>query len=169
MNYPVNLKHSIAMMVVEMDFETRQEFIKSHKYDKDNSNSFSLNTSNTKNNHQRQRSYYPHYTVDNLYEYCVFRNLVTILNKVFNMPPKNQFVLSHHKSMSEGGEHLKGNLFIQTRHASKSDVNREGETKMTLQEQINYIDGAVKLLGGTVDLSLSSDLNLLMRRLEGVY
>lgn len=137
--YLSNLKRSVAMSVLRLSFDERQEFIDSHKYDPSNSNHMVLwNRDNF-----RERAlvrYYPHYTIDNLYEWCVVKNTIATLNNLCRYTGKQTFTLGHHKPVTKGGEHHCANWFIQT----KADNQKQGDSllstpKMTYEEQEIYI------------------------------
>lgn len=132
--YLSNLKRSAAMSVLRLSFEERQEFIDSHQYDPSNSNHMILwNREIT-----RERAlfrYYPHYTIDNLYELFVVKNTITVLNKLCRYTGSQSFTLGHHKPVTKGGEHHCANWFIQT----KLDNQNQGDSllsihKMTYEE-----------------------------------
>lgn len=107
--YLSNLKRSAAMSVLRLSFEERQEFIDSHQYDPSNSNHMILwNREST-----RERAlfrYYPHYTIDNLYELFVVKNTITVLNKLCRYTGSQSFTLGHHKPVTKGGEHHCANI-----------------------------------------------------------
>lgn len=137
--YLANLKHSAAMSVLRLDFDERQEFIDSHKYDPSNSNHMVLWNRGSFRDKSLFR-YYPHYTIDNLYEYCVVKNTIAVLNKLCRYSGKQAFTLGHHKPVTKGGEHHCSNWFIQT----QLDNQKQGETildtpKMTYEEQKTYL------------------------------
>lgn len=146
MAYEYNLRIAVLTAVNLLSFEDRDDFVRSHRYDKENSNTFVLNTEGLKRTAALGR-YYPHYTVDNLYEYCIFRNLITLLNqyaKLFKAdgvtPSKRAFTLGHWKPLVKGGAHHRSNWFIQTFEENM----KAGETvpvgeKWSLKEQVDYI------------------------------
>ena len=164
MSYEHNLKVSVLVAVNGMSFEDRDEFVRSHKYDKFNSNHFVLNTEGLKREQSLNR-YYPHYTVDNLYEYCIFRNLIALLNQYGKLlkpsgdPTRRAFTLGHWKPLVKGGEHHPINWIIQT----QEDNQRAGEkvpdgAKWSLQEQVTYIMSKINF--NFVDESKIEDMNL---------
>ena len=164
--YLSNLKRSAAMSVLRLNFEERQEFIDSHQYDPSNSNHMVLwNRDST-----RERAlfrYYPHYTVDNLYECFVVKNTITVLNKLCRYTGSQSFTLGHHKPVTKGGEHHCANWFIQTR----LDNQRQGDSllstpKMSYEEQEKYIKNNMPdvLDNNYTDLAIS-----LLLKFETVY
>lgn len=137
--YYANLKRAAAMSVLRLDFDERQEFIESHQYDPSNSNHMVL-WNRGKYRDSSLFAYYPHYTIDNLYEYCVVKNTITTLNKLCRYSGKQSFTLGHHKPVTKGGEHHCSNWFIQT----QLDNQKQGEKlpeapKMAYAEQKEYI------------------------------
>ncbi|EJM9728540.1 hypothetical protein NPC53_000964 [Shigella flexneri] len=137
--YYANLKRAAAMSVLRLDFDERQEFIESHQYDLSNSNHMVL-WNRGKYRDSSLFAYYPHYTIDNLYEYCVVKNTIVTLNKLCRYSGKQSFTLGHHKPVTKGGEHHCSNWFIQT----QLDNQKQGEKlpeapKMTYAEQKEYI------------------------------
>ena len=137
--YLANLKRSAAMSVLRLDFDERQEFIDSHKYDPSNSNHMVLWNRGSFRDKSLFR-YYPHYTIDNLYEYCVVKNTIAVLNKLCRYSGKQAFTLGHHKPVTKGGEHHCSNWFIQTQEDNQKQGEKLPETpKMTWEEQKAYL------------------------------
>ena len=137
--YHSNLKRAAAMSVLRLDFDERQEFIESHKYDPSNSNHMVL-WNRGKFRDSALFQYYPHYTIDNLYEYCVVKNTIAVLNKLCRYSGKQAFTLGHHKPVTKGGEHHCSNWFIQTQEDNQKQGEKLPETpKMTWEEQKAYL------------------------------
>lgn len=137
--YHSNLKRAAAMSVLRLDFDERQEFIESHKYDPSNSNHMVL-WNRGKFRDSTLFQYYPHYTIDNLYEYCVVKNTIATLNKLCRYSGKKAFTLGHHKPVTKGGEHHCSNWFIQTQEDNQKQGEKLPETpKMTWEEQKAYL------------------------------
>lgn len=137
--YYSNLKRAAAMSVLRLDFDERQEFIESHKYDPSNSNHMVL-WNRGKFRDSTLFQYYPHYTIDNLYEYCVVKNTIATLNKLCRYSGKKAFTLGHHKTVTKGGEHHCSNWFIQTQEDNQKQGEKLPETpKMTWEEQKAYL------------------------------
>lgn len=137
--YHSNLKRAAAMSVLRLDFDERQEFIESHQYDPSNSNHMVL-WNRGKFRDSALFQYYPHYTIDNLYEYCVVKNTIATLNKLCRYSGKKAFTLGHHKPVTKGGEHHCSNWFIQTQEDNQNQGEKLPETtKMTWEEQKAYL------------------------------
>lgn len=137
--YHSNLKRAAAMSVLRLDFDERQEFIESHKYDPSNSNHMVL-WNRGKFRDSALFQYYPHYTIDNLYEYCVVKNTIATLNKLCRYSGKKAFTLGHHKPVTKGGEHHCSNWFIQTQEDNQKQGEKLPEApKMTWEEQEAYL------------------------------
>lgn len=174
MSYEHNVKVSVLAILNGMDFEDRDSFVRSHRYDAKNSNHFVLNTEGLKREKAINR-YYPHYTVDNYYEYCVFRNLITLLNQYGRMlkpdgsPTRRAFTLGHWKPLVKGGEHHAANWVIQT----QEDNNKAGEKlpeqdyKWSLKEQIDYIMSKINF--NFVDESKLQEMQKYIMMLGKVY
>lgn len=173
MTYEKNLRVAVLTAINSMSFEDRDHFVRSHKYNPENSNHFVINTDNLKREAAMGR-YYVHYTLDNLYEYCVFRNLITLLDqyarllKTDGSPTKRAFTLGHWKPLVHGGEHHASNWIIQT----KMDNERSGETihptdKWSLEYQIHYIMSKINF--NFVDESKLKEMRLYIKMLGKCY
>lgn len=137
--YHSNLKRAAAMSVLRLDFDECQEFIDSHQYDPSNSNHMVL-WNRGKFRDSALFQYYPHYTIDNLYEYCVVKNTIATLNKLCRYSGKKAFTLGHHKPVTKGGEHHCSNWFIQTQEDNQKQGEKLPEApKMTWEEQKAYL------------------------------
>lgn len=126
---------------VNPEFEEREEWIDQHEYDPTNVNWCNLNTYTLKRC-DGVIAYYPTYTLDNLYEYFVFRNLIVNLNKAGRLRKNKEFTLGHYIPFKRGGEHFPSNWIIQTR----AENNRAGDyvpnnkKKWTWEKQLRYIE-----------------------------
>lgn len=164
--YHSNLKRSAAMSVLRLDFDERQEFIESHKYDPSNSNHMVL-WNRGKFRDSTLFQYYPHYTIDNLYEYCVVKNTIATLNKLCRYSGKKAFTLGHHKPVTKGGEHHCSNWFIQTQEDNQKQGENLPETpKMTWEEQKAYLRNNMPPM---LDKDYSILAISLLLKLETVY
>lgn len=161
-------KKAVLSVIYSLDFEDRDHFVNNHSYDNNGSRYISLNTSDLK----RERAigaYYPHYSVDNLFEYCVFRNLITLLNKYARLTKKRQFTLGHWKPLYRGGEHIASNWIIQT----YEDNQRQGDDlpphpdKWELETQTQYILSKINF--SFVDDSVLQDIQKYIKMLGKVY
>lgn len=130
---------AVIMTVVNLDFQDREDFLFSHKYDRQNSNWMKLNHEGLTRKKIIAR-YFPHYTVDNLYEHCFFKNFITVINEEFGLEKNHQFTLGHHIPLNKGGAHHVSNWFIQ----AKKDNQIQGDNLpdcplMSYEEQIDYL------------------------------
>lgn len=164
--YHSNLKRAAAMSVLRLDFDERQEFIESHKYDPSNSNHMVL-WNRGKFRDSALFQYYPHYTIDNLYEYCVVKNTIATLNKLCRYSGKKAFTLGHHNPVTKGGEHHCSNWFIQTQEDNQKQGEKLPETpKMTWEEQKAYLRNNMPPM---LDKDYSILAISLLLKLETVY
>lgn len=139
MNFPHSVHRNAAKTVVGMDEAARLELALTHNYDTENSNRMTIHTDGK----IRERAiflYYPHYTIDNVYEYAVIKSTITYLNKLCRFPASKGFTLGHHIPVKAGGTHHMENWFIQTYKDNQSQGNTVPETpKMTFEEQKEYL------------------------------
>ncbi len=159
---------AVLSVVRSLSFEDRDDFIRSHRYSFGHSKAIKLDTEGL-NRDRATSAYYPHYTVDNLFEYCVFRNLITLLNKYGRLPKKRQFTLGHWLPMSRGGTHTSENWIIQTYedNQKQSDDLPPHPTKWTLNQQIDYIKTTTTYL--FVDDTVLQDMQKYIDLLGRVY
>lgn len=161
-------RSAVLSVVRSLSFEDRDDFVRSHVYRAEGSRGITLNTEGL-NRDRATSAYYPHYSVDNLFEYCVFRNLITLLNKYARLTGKRQFTLGHWKPMFKGGTHTAENWVIQT----YEDNQKQGDDlppypeKWSLQEQVQYITSKINY--NFVDDTVLRDILKYIQMLERVY
>ncbi|XAO54291.1 hypothetical protein [Yersinia phage vB_YenM_P778] len=167
-SYLSNLRSTTLASVTQMSFEDRDNFIRTHKYSKQNSNTMTLNCHDM-NREQTLTKYYPHYTIDNLYEYCLVRNLITLLNKYGNMKGKRAFTLGHYKPLNRGGAHHISNWVIQSARDNQKQGDKlpENPVKWSYTEQVNYIMSKIDYF--LVDDSVLEDLQFYILMFGKVY
>lgn len=169
MSYEANLRKSALMSVMSMTFDDRDAFVKSHQYDKANAPILDIDCKGL-NREQTLNRYYPHYTLDHLFEYCVVRNLISLLNAYGQLKGKRAFTLGHYLPLGQGGTHNISNWIIQT----ASDNQRQGceafeETeKWSLTQQVNYIMSKIDYHLG-VDESYLDELQSYIMAFGKVY
>ncbi|QXV78211.1 hypothetical protein bas61_0082 [Escherichia phage EmilieFrey] len=134
------LVDSVSRAVIYPDFDEREIWLKEHHYDPENVNWCNLDVGK----YPRDKGilkYYACYTVDNIYEYYVFRSLIIHLNKLGALTGDSQFTLGHYKPFKKGGEHFPSNWIIQTLkdNSRASDVIPDKKEKWTWHEQMGYI------------------------------
>lgn len=169
MSYDIHMQRATMLCVTRLSFEDRDAFIRSHSYDPSNSNHMVLNCEGL-NREKTVARYYPHYTLDNLYEYCVFRNIIHLLNCYGRLRGKRAFTLGHYRPLNKGGEHHASNWIIQTASDNQRQADSEFENpkKWTLTEQKNYIMSKIDYHLG-VDESFEAELSKYIMKLGKVY
>lgn len=159
---------AVLYVVRSLSFEDRDDFVRSHLYNPKGSRYIRLNTDGMKRE-KAVSAYYPQYSVDNLYEYCVFRNLITLLNQYGRLTGKRQFTLGHWKPLFRGGEHIAMNWVIQTYadNQSQGDDLPPSDTKWSLKEQVEYIMSKINF--NFVDDKFLKDMQKYVMMLGKVY
>lgn len=134
------LVESSSQAVIYPEWDEREEWIENHDYDPTNVNWCSLDVHNFKRDTGILK-YYAFYTVDNIYEYFVFRSLIIHLNKLGGLEGKDSFTLGHYIPFKKGGVHFPSNWIIQTQRENShaGDKLPEKKEKWTWQEQEGYI------------------------------
>lgn len=134
------LIESASQAVIYPEWDEREEWIAQHEYNPDNVNWCSLDVHNFKRDTGILK-YYAFYTVDNIYEYFVFRSLIIHLNKVGRLEGNNTFTLGHYIPFKKGGVHFPSNWIIQTQrdNTRAGDKIPENPQKWTWDEQYKYI------------------------------
>ena len=135
-----SLVDTIGSTAVYPEFEEREEWIDSHEYDPTNVNWCKLDVHNFKRDSAILK-YYPMYTIDNLYEYYVFRSLIIHLNKLGGLEGKRSFTLGHYIPFKRGGVHFPSNWIIQVQRENSraGDDMPTNPEKWTWDEQYEYI------------------------------
>lgn len=161
-------KMAVLSVIYSLDFEDRDHFVRRHIYDRKGSRYISINTDGLRRD-RAIGAYYPHYSLDNLYEYCVFRNLITLLNKYGRLTGKRQFTLGHWKPLYRGGEHIASNWIIQTYadNQNQGDDLPPSDSKWSLSEQVSYIISKINY--NFVDDIFLSDMQKYIQMLGKVY
>lgn len=89
------------------------------------------------------QKYYAFYTLNNLYEYYVFRSLIIHLNKLAGRgsEEKLSFTLGHYMPFKKGGVHFPSNWIIQTYRDNSwaSDDIPKKKQKWSWEKQYKYI------------------------------
>lgn len=126
---------------VNAEFEEREEWIDNHNYDPSNLNWCSLDVGNLSRDNAL-RAYYSVYTVDNLYQYYVFRSLIVNLNLAGRLKNNKAFTLGHYIPFRKGGVHFPCNWIIQTRKENNlaGDTMPRFKDKWTWEKQMGYIN-----------------------------
>ncbi|XKX17625.1 hypothetical protein MVUOKPPV_CDS0228 [Klebsiella phage phi1_175008] len=134
------LVDSSSQSVIYPEWDEREEWIENHNYDPDNVNWCSLDVHNFKRDTGILK-YYAFYTIDNVYEYYVFRSLIIHLNKLGGLEGKRSFTLGHYMPFKKGGVHFPSNWIIQTQkdNTKASDKIPDNPNKWTWEEQYAYI------------------------------
>ena len=134
------LVESSSQAVIYPEWDEREEWIENHNYDPTNVNWCSLDVHNFKRDTGILK-YYAFYTVDNIYEYFVFRSLIIHLNKLGGLEGKGSFTLGHYIPFKKGGVHFPSNWIIQTQRENShaGDKLPEKKEKWTWVEQEDYI------------------------------
>lgn len=134
------LVESSSQAVIYPEWDEREEWIDQHNYDPTNVNWCNLDVHNFKRDTGILK-YYAFYTVDNIYEYFVFRSLIIHLNKLGGLEGKGSFTLGHYIPFKRGGVHFPSNWIIQTQRENShaGDKIPEKRQKWSWQEQEDYI------------------------------
>lgn len=134
------LVDSSSQAVIYPEWDEREEWIKNHDYDPTNVNWYSLDVHNFKRDTGILK-YYAFYTVDNIYEYFVFRSLIIHLNKLGGLEGEHSFTLGHYIPFKKGGVHFPSNWIIQIQRENgyAGDSLPEKKEKWTWDEQYAYI------------------------------
>lgn len=134
------LVDSSSQSVIYPEWDEREEWIENHNYDPDNVNWCSLDVHNFKRDTGILK-YYAFYTLDNVYEYYVFRSLIIHLNKLGGLEGKRSFTLGHYMPFKKGGVHFPSNWIIQTQrdNTKAGDNIPENPNKWSWKEQEAYI------------------------------
>lgn len=134
------LVESSSQAVIYPEWDEREEWIENHDYDPTNVNWCSLDVHNFKRDTGILK-YYSFYTVDNIYEYFVFRSLIIHLNKLGGLEDKKSFTLGHYIPFKKGGVHFPSNWIIQTQRENShaGDKLPEKKEKWSWEEQEKYI------------------------------
>lgn len=161
-------RSAVLSVVRSLSFEDRDDFVRSHTYNSAFSRGITLDTDGL-NRDRATSAYYPHYSVENLYEYCIFRNLITLLNQYGRLSGKRRFTLGHWKPMYRGGVHTAENWVIQTYedNQKQGDDLPPQEVKWSLQEQVKYITSKINY--NFVDDSVLQDIQKYIQMLGKVY
>ncbi|AZV02326.1 hypothetical protein Arno18_140 [Pectobacterium phage Arno18] len=174
MTYQKNLEVSVVDTLGALDFEARDQFVRTHIYNKANANYCKLNTDGL----QRRKAiarYLPHYTIENFFEFCVFRNLITLLNQYQRSlrrdgsPTERSFTLGHWIPLARGGVHHPSNWVIQVyRHNNRlGDSMPASKEKWTLDEQVKYIMKNINY--NLVDANYLHPMQRYIKMLKKVY
>lgn len=125
---------------VNAEFEEREEWIDNHVYDSSNLNWCDIDVVGLSRDNAL-RAYYAVYTVDNLYQYFVFRSLITNLNLAGRLKNNKAFTLGHYIPFRRGGVHFPSNWIIQTRKENSlaGDTIPKVKEKWTWDKQMRYI------------------------------
>lgn len=131
---------TVGQSAVNAEFEEREEWIDAHTYDPANVNWCRMDVGGMKRDHAF-RAYYAVYTVDNLYEYYVFRSLIVNLNKAARLSKNKSFTLGHYIPFKRGGEHFPSNWIIHTyaENSRAGDTVPKTKNKWTWDKQLRYI------------------------------
>lgn len=131
---------SSSQAVIYPEWDEREQWIESHNYDPTNVNWCCMDVSRLKRDSGILK-YYAFYTVDNIYEYYVFRSLIIHLNKLGGLEDKNSFTLGHYIPFKKGGVHFPSNWIIQTQrdNTKAGDIVPDKKEKWTWEEQEEYI------------------------------
>lgn len=134
------LVESSSQAVIYPEWDEREEWIENHNYDPTNVNWCSLDVHNFKRDTGILK-YYAFYTVDNIYEYFVFRSLIIHLNKLGGLEGKQSFTLGHYIPFKKGGVHFPSNWIIQTQieNSHAGDKVPGKKEKWSWDEQEAYI------------------------------
>lgn len=135
-----SLVETVQSTVIYPEFEEREEWIDSHQYDPTNVNWANLDVSRLKRDNAILK-YYPIYTIDNVYEYYVFRSCIVHLNKLGGLTGNDEFTLGHYIPFKKGGVHFPSNWIIQTQrdNSHAGDNVPEKKEKWAWEEQEEYI------------------------------
>ncbi len=158
----------VLSVVRSLSFEDRDDFVRSHIYRSSGSRVIKLDTTHLTRD-RAISAYYPEYSLDNLYEYCVFRNLITLLNQYGRLEKKRRFTLGHWLPLSRGGTHTPNNWIIQTysdNQLQKDDLPASS-TKWTLSQQTEYIKNNINFM--FVDDTVLRDLQKYIDMFSRVY
>lgn len=140
---------NVAAFIRGMSFEEREAVIVNWQYDRERANRTVFDTSECKRRHG-EVVYMGHWNIDNLYEYCVFKNCIMVLNRCYGTITENGdntqvhkagFTLGHWIPMGNGGAHLPSNWFIQNAQENfrAGDKLPEQPEKFDLREQMLYL------------------------------
>lgn len=134
------LVESSSQAVIYPEWDEREDWIEQHNYDPTNVNWCNIDVHNFKRDTGILK-YYAFYTVDNIYEYFVFRSLIIHLNKLGGLEGKLSFTLGHYIPFKKGGVHFPSNWIIQTQkdNTKASDKIPDNPNKWTWEEQYAYI------------------------------
>lgn len=125
---------------VNAEFEEREEWIDAHGYDPTNLNWCRMDIKGMSRD-SAFRAYYAVYTLDNLYQYFVFRNMIVNLNLAGRLKNKKEFTLGHYIPFKKGGEHFPSNWTVQIRveNNNAGDTIPKVKTKWSWEKQERYI------------------------------
>lgn len=165
---------NVAAYIRGMSFEEREAVVMNWEYDRSRANRTIFDTSECKRRHA-EVIYLGHYNVDNLYELCVFKNFIYILNKAYGkMSPSDQvhkggFTLGHWVPAGRGGAHLPSNWFVQ-----KAIENfNSGDKILPEPEKFDFYKQLTEILlvtcEYTIDRDYAEQLHFYLNKLREVY
>ena len=167
---------NVAAFIRGMSFEERDAVVRNWDYDRSRANRTMFDTADCKRSHA-EVVYLGHYNVDNLYELCVFKNYIYLLNKGWGkISPSDQVhkdgvTLGHWLPMGKGGAHLPSNWFIQ----KASDNFRSGDKILPESEKWDLNTQTLELIhlflsyDKRIDTQYSEDLKFYKDKFKEVY
>lgn len=155
---------NVAAYIRGMSFEEREAVIVNWDYDKSRARRFSFDTSDCNRNHA-EVLYLGHYNIDNLYEYCVFKNCIMVLNRAYGTITETEnnakvhkagFTLGHWRPLGKGGVHLPSNWFIQ----NAKENFKSGDKLLDEPEKFSIMAQMLYLIGCTDQLELNESMKM---------
>lgn len=141
---------AVVAYIQGMSFEDREQLIEAWEphYDRSRANrpvidTMALGMKRTK----AINAYYTEYNIDNLYEYCVFKNAINVINRFARTlradggVMNSGFTLGHWRPAGRGGKHLPVNWFVQVakENFNLGDNPMEHPVKWNFQQQMVYV------------------------------
>lgn len=166
-----------SLMINTQSFEERAEFIEGYRQ-------HYVRSESLRNSNVYKRSKYLHkhprrkhvrlatafFSVDNVYEFFVFKNVTAILNKMYGT---SHFSIGHHVPLAKGGHHHRTNWFIQLGRENNElgDEMPTQRNKIGYRAQVKYIRDYIvkheKKYKPSIDLK--EELDYLLKLLKEVY
>ena len=167
---------NVAAFIRGMSFEERDAVVRNWEYDRSRANRTIFDTVDCKRSHA-EVVYLGHYNVDNLYELCVFKNYIYLLNKAYekislsDQVHKDGFTLGHWLPMGKGGAHLPSNWFIQkaSENFNSGDKILAEPEKFDYTGQLSYMLDVVMNYNKTIDGTYAEDVFFYKDKFKEVY